>query len=81
MICKNPKCFNPHKGQRYVVDGVEICLSCAEMNRAGRMLNLDDFMRLPPHWQKMIGDVRVMIQEVIGEFDRYKNDGVQLLRG
>lgn len=81
MKCAAPKCPAPSKGQRYVVDGVHICLACAEMNRDGKMVTLDDFVKLPPKWQELIGTDRQMIQEVLGHYDRYKDDGVQIQRG
>lgn len=80
MKCRNPECREPHKGARYVVDSVEVCLSCAEMTRAGKLVTLDDFIHLRPDWQRMIGDVRTMVQEATGQYDRYKDDGAQVVR-
>lgn len=80
MKCANPACREPRKGLRYAADAVEICLSCAEMNRNGGMITLDDFVGFSPMLQKIIGTDRQMIQEVIGQFDHLKNQDVQITR-
>ncbi len=81
MRCHNPTCPEPRKGHRYAADGIEVCLACAELNRETRLVTLDEFVQLSPEVQRLVGNERVVVQDVIGQFNRYKDDGAIMDRG
>ena len=82
MRCANPQCNKRQDGELlYAADGVHICPACAELTRNHRMVQLDDFVRIDPLYQKQIGQLRQTIQESAGHWNYLKDQGVQIQRG
>lgn len=80
MRCANRLCPDRALPLRYAADGVHICPVCCELTRNGRHVQLDEFTRIDPTYQKEIGRLRQTMQEAAGHFDYLKSDGVQIVR-